>query len=86
MKKTHYLTREISISKIKGVAACGIFISCEDYGDDMTNKRIDVSCGNCLRSKIYRKLPDLVTCSKCGRIVGCDYRGRKHKCGCSPGK
>ena len=21
-------------------------------------------------------------CKKCGRIVGCDYRGRKHKCGC----
>lgn len=19
-------------------------------------------------------------CPKCGRIVGCDYRGRKHKC------
>lgn len=21
-------------------------------------------------------------CNKCGQIVGCDYRGRKHKCGC----
>lgn len=21
-------------------------------------------------------------CSKCGRMVGCDYRGRKHKCIC----
>ncbi len=21
-------------------------------------------------------------CGKCGRIVGCDYRGRKHKCDC----
>lgn len=21
-------------------------------------------------------------CKKCGRVVGCDYRGRKHKCGC----
>ena len=21
-------------------------------------------------------------CEHCGRIVGCDYRGRKHKCNC----
>ena len=21
-------------------------------------------------------------CKHCGRIVGCDYRGRKHKCYC----
>ena len=21
-------------------------------------------------------------CKKCDRIVGCDYRGRKHKCDC----
>lgn len=21
-------------------------------------------------------------CNKCGRIVGCDYRGEQHKCGC----
>ena len=21
-------------------------------------------------------------CKKCGRIVGCDYHGRKQKCGC----
>ena len=25
------------------------------------------------------------TCKHCGRIVGCDYRGRKHKCGCNRG-
>ena len=25
-------------------------------------------------------------CNKCGRIVGCDYRGRKHKCDCEQGK
>jgi len=25
------------------------------------------------------------TCKHCGRIVGCDYRGRKHKCDCSRG-
>ena len=23
------------------------------------------------------------TCKHCGRIVGCDYRSRKHKCGCN---
>ena len=23
------------------------------------------------------------TCKHCGRIVGCDYHGRKHKCGCN---
>lgn len=23
-------------------------------------------------------------CNKCGRIVGCDYRGRKRKCKCQP--
>lgn len=22
-------------------------------------------------------------CKHCGRIVGCDYRGRKHKCECN---
>lgn len=22
-------------------------------------------------------------CKRCGRIVGCDYHGRKHKCGCN---
>ena len=22
-------------------------------------------------------------CKDCGRIVGCDYRGRKHKCRCN---
>jgi len=81
-KKTHYLTNEMSMSKIKGVAACGIFVSREDYSDDMTNIRTDVTCENCLRSRIYRQMPDLVTCKKCGRIVGCDYTGRKHKCKC----
>lgn len=22
------------------------------------------------------------TCKRCGKIVGCDYRSRKHKCDC----
>lgn len=22
-------------------------------------------------------------CKHCGRIIGCDYRGRKHECGCN---
>lgn len=82
MKKTHYLTREISISKIKGVAVCGIFVSREDYGDNITDKRADVTCGNCLRSRIYQKIKDQQTCRHCDRMVGCDYRGRKHKCSC----
>ena len=83
--KTHYLTNEMSISKIKGVAACGIFVSREDYGDDMSSKRADVTCGNCLRSRIYRKVKDQQKCKHCGRIVGCDYRDRKHKCRiCNP--
>ena len=58
-KPTHYLTREISISKIKGRAACSIYVSREDFGDNVTSDREDVTCGNCLRSKIYRQLPIL---------------------------
>lgn len=78
----HYLSKEMSILESTGVAACGTYVSAEKFGDNMTSKRESVTCGNCLRSRIYRELPDLVTCKRCGRIVGCDYRGRKHKCGC----
>lgn len=81
MKPTHYLTREISISKIKGVAACGIYVSREDFGDNVTDVREDVTCLSCKGSKIYRQLPDLVTC-KHGKIVGLDSTGQKHKCDC----
>ena len=81
MKMTHYLTNEISISKIKGVAACGLYVSRERFGDNVTNNRENVTCGNCKRSRIYRQVLDLVTC-KHGVIVGCDMNGRKHKCKC----
>ncbi|KKM28204.1 hypothetical protein LCGC14_1567030 [marine sediment metagenome] len=52
-KRTHYLTHEISLSKIQGVAACGIYVSREKYGDNVTSTRVDVTCGNCKRSRIY---------------------------------
>lgn len=82
-KRTHYLTNEISISKIQGVAACGIYVSREKFGDDVTSERQDVTCGNCLRSHAFKQTTEQQTCGKCGRIVGCDYRGRKCKCKCS---
>ncbi len=53
-KRTHYLTHEISLSKIQGVAACGIYVSREKYGDNITSTRADVTCGNCKRSRVYR--------------------------------
>ena len=85
MKPTHYISREISILENTGRAACGIYVSREKYGDNVTRNRTDVTCGNCLQSKIYRRLPDLVTCEH-GKIVGYDYRGWKHKCDCKSGK
>ena len=85
MKSTHYISKEISILENTGRAACGIYVSRKKFGDNVTRNRTNVTCGNCLRSKIYRRLLDLVTC-KHGKIVGCDYRGRKHKCDCKNGK
>jgi hypothetical protein len=33
-------------------------------------------------NKTDRSKKDQVTCNKCGRIVGCDIKGKKHKCEC----
>ena len=81
MKPTHYVSKETSILDATGRAACGIYVSREKYGDNVTRNREDVTCGNCLRSKIYKQFPDLVTC-KHGATVGLDSTGRKHKCDC----
>lgn len=53
-KRTHYLTHEISISKIQGIAACGIYVSREKFGDNVTSTKADVTCRNCKRSRVYR--------------------------------
>ena len=53
-KQTHYLTHEISLSKIQGVAACGIYVSREKFGDNVTSDRRSVTCGNCKHSRVYR--------------------------------
>ena len=82
MKMTHYLSKAMSILESTGVCACGIYVSAEKFGDNMTSKRADVTCGNCLRSRIYRETKNQSRCGRCGRIVGCDYRGRQHKCNC----
>ncbi len=81
MKPTHYISKETSILDATGRAACGIYVSREKYGDNVTRNRENVTCLSCLNTRIYRQLPDLVTCEH-GKIVGCDYRGRKHKCDC----
>lgn len=82
MKTIHYLSKEMSMFENKGVAACGTYINAEAYGDNMTGNREDVTCGNCLRSKIYKQTKDQQKC-KHGKIVGCDMNGRKHKCKCT---
>lgn len=80
--KIHYLSKELSILQHSGVAACGIYVSREKFGDNMTTNKQDVTCRNCLRSRIYRRMKDQQKCRHCGRIVGCDMNGRKHKCNC----
>ena len=85
MKPTHYISKEISILESTGRAACGIYVSRKKFGDNITRNREDVTCGNCLRSKVYRRLPDLVTCEH-GKIVGCNLYGRKHRCNCKQKK
>ena len=47
-------------------------------------KTISLSCGAKMRTPEQDK-KNQQTCNKCGRIVGCDYHGRKHKCGCNQG-
>ena len=81
-KRIHYLPKDLSILGSAGTAACGMYISEKLFGDNMTTNKQDVTCGNCLRSRIYKETIDQQTCGKCGRIVGCDYRGRKHRCDC----
>ena len=82
MKLTHYISKEISILERTGRAACGLYVSRDKFGDNVTRNRKGVTCGNCLRSRIYKQTKDQQTCKRCGKIVGCDYRGRKHKCDC----
>ncbi len=82
MKTVHYIDKNMSILESTGVCACGVYVSAEKFGDNVTHSRQKVTCGNCLRSKAYRQGRDLVKCTKCDRIVGQDYRGRKHKCNC----
>lgn len=83
MKRIHYISKEISILESTGIAACGIYVSREKYGDDVTRNRQDVTCKNCKRTRIYKQTKDQQTCKRCGKIVGCDYTGRKHKCDCA---
>ena len=84
MKPTHYISKELSILKHTGRAACGIYVSREKYGDNVTRNREDVTCLHCTNTKIFRQVKDQQTC-KHGKIVGCDYTGRKHKCNCVAG-
>ncbi len=83
MKTVHYLNRNMSILESTGVCACGIYVSTEKYGDNMTSKRKNVTCGNCKRSNSYKQKPNRQACNYCGKIVGCNYKGKKHKCACN---
>jgi hypothetical protein len=85
-KTIHYIDKTMSILGSIGVCACGIYVSAEKFGNNITSKRKDVTCGNCKRSRAYMQTTEQQKCNKCGRIVGCDHRGRKRKCGCIGGK
>lgn len=80
-KPTHYISKELSIWEHKGRVACGVYVNSKLFGDNVTSKREGVTCGNCKRTKIFKQTKDQQTCEH-GKIVGCDYRGRKHKCNC----
>ncbi len=80
---THYLSKELSIHEHKGRTACGMYVNTRLFGDNVTSVRSKVTCGNCLRTDIFRQAKNQHICRRCGRIVGCDVNGRKHKCNCN---
>lgn len=86
-KLVHYFCRELTVFEYKGAAACGTYVNSKMFvGDRGTTNRKKVTCKNCKRTHLFRKTKYQQKCNKCKRIVGCDYRGRKHKCDCSRGK
>lgn len=81
-KPIHYIDKNMTVLESTGVCACGIYVSREKFGDNIAKDRTKVTCGNCKRSRAFRQTTDQQKCHLCGKIVGCDYKGRKHKCDC----
>ena len=87
MKVTHFLTDEMSVNGTSGRAACGLYVNSLKFGDSITDDRQDVTCGNCKRTRVFNEPGNQDSrnqqrCSRCNKIVGCNYEGKKHRCNC----
>ena len=83
MKPVHYFSRELTIFEHKGTAVCGTYINKRMFvGDRGTTNRREVTCENCKRTRLFKRAKDVQECCRCGKVVGCDKNGRKHRCRC----